>query len=194
MAVDVSRPKSPSRILFLNHTTLPCRDPYAGARFYTAVFNCDVDSEEHHNQVFLGMRICDGVTLDCFGVEGYGQLTLEQTHPHHAFEIAPEDVVWWIERLQWWGVPFEARARRSSGSVALYFRDPDGHHLEITCPQYPDELFDQLPPLDYRQGEHLTPMNSAWPPPERAEEAERQFQVKLEALRARKQRRDAPRK
>jgi len=193
MAID-ARPKSSTRILSLNHTTLPCRDPYTAARFYTAVFNCDVASEEHHNQVFVGVPICDSVVIDCFGVEGYGQLTVEQTHPHHAFDIAPDDVIWWMERLQYWQVPFEARARRGSGSVALYFRDPDGHHLEVTCQHYPDELFDHLPPLDYKQGEHRTPMNSAWPPPEREEEAERQFRTKLEGLRARKQREEASRR
>lgn len=180
--------KAPSRILSLNHTTLPCRDPYATARFYTAVFNCDVEQEESRNHVFLGMRICEGVMLDCFGVEGYGELTQDQTHPHHAFEIGPEDVLWWIERLQKWEVPFSARARRRHGSLALYFRDPDGHHLEIMCPRCPDDLFDRLPPLSYEEGEHRTPLNQNWPPPRRAEEAERQFQAKLEALRSRKQR------
>jgi len=186
MTLDTASAKAPSRILSLNHTTLPCRDPYAAATFYTAVFNCDVEQEEHHNQTFLGMRICPTVMVDCFGVQGYGQLSVEQTHPHHAFEIGPEDVLWWIGNLQYWEVPFEARARRRSGSVALYFRDMDGHHLEVTCPSCPDELFDRLPPLDYKEGEHRTPMNDQWPTPERAEEARRQFETKLEALRARK--------
>ena len=122
--------------------------------------------------------------LDCFGVEGYGQLTIDETHPHHAFEIAADDVMWWIDRLQYWQVPFEARARRRSGSVALYFRDPDGHHLEVMCPTCPDELFDRLPALHYAEGEHLTPLNDNWPSSQRAEEAERQFQAKLQALRA----------
>lgn len=34
------------------------------------------------------------------------------------------------------------------------------HHLEVMCPSCPDELFDQLPPRHYAEGEHSTPMNN----------------------------------
>lgn len=174
-----------SRIVRLNHTTLGCADPYRTAMFYTAVFNSDLASEVTHNHTFLGVPVCESVMLDCFGVEGYGSLTLEQTHPHHAFEVDAEDVMWWIQQLEYWGVPFAARARPRSGSLALYFRDPDGHHLEIMCPSCPADLFGRLPPLPYEEAgtEHATPMNEHWPPPPRADEAKRQFEAKLAAVR-----------
>jgi predicted enzyme related to lactoylglutathione lyase len=179
------------RIRGLNHFTLPVRDRYAAARFYTAVFNCEIDHESAPDRVQkglarslqVGVTLCDGVQLDLFE-QGYGQPAVEQSHPHHAFDVRAEDIPLWVEQLRYWGVPFVGpMTRAGTRGCEIYFNDPDGNHLELHCSDYPDELRQQLPVGPYDKQRVVI---HAWPPPERAAEAERQFQEKLARMRARK--------
>jgi catechol 2,3-dioxygenase-like lactoylglutathione lyase family enzyme len=57
------------------------------------------------------------------------------TGPQHiAFGIPREQIDDWTERLADQGVAIESRLEWPSGSIALYFRDPDGHSLELATP------------------------------------------------------------
>jgi predicted enzyme related to lactoylglutathione lyase len=179
------------RIRGLNHFTLPVRDRYAAARFYTAVFNCEIDHESAPDRVQkglarslqVGVTLCEGVQLDLFE-QDYGQPAVEQSHPHHAFDVRAEDIPLWVEQLRYWGVPFVGpMTRAGTRGCEIYFNDPDGNHLELHCSDYPDELRQQLPVGPYDKQRVVI---HAWPPPERAAEAERQFQEKLARMRARK--------
>jgi catechol 2,3-dioxygenase-like lactoylglutathione lyase family enzyme len=53
---------------------------------------------------------------------------------HLAFSIAAEDERDWTERLGAVGVPVESRVEWPRGGFSLYFRDPDGHLLELVSP------------------------------------------------------------
>jgi catechol 2,3-dioxygenase-like lactoylglutathione lyase family enzyme len=53
---------------------------------------------------------------------------------HLAFTIAAEDERDWIERLSAANVPIESRVEWPRGGFSLYFRDPDGHLLELVSP------------------------------------------------------------
>ena len=53
---------------------------------------------------------------------------------HVAFSIAPDELSAWQERLQAAGVNLEGRTQWPRGGVSVYFRDPDGHLLEIATP------------------------------------------------------------
>jgi hypothetical protein len=167
------------------------RDRYAAARFYTAVFNCEVDHESSPDRVQkglarslqVGVTLCDGIELDLFE-QDYGQPTVDQAHPHHAFDVAADQVPLWVEQLRYWGVPFVGPITRAgTHGCEIYLNDPDGNHLELHCSQYPDELRAQLPVGPYDKS--LTVIH-AWPTPERAEEAERQLAEKLARMRARR--------
>src|SRR6266849_6107360 len=114
MAVETSSPSGTRmRIRGLNHFTLPVRDRYAAARYYTAVFNCELDHESSPDRVHKGLarslqvcvQLCNGIQLDLFE-QDYGQPTADQSHPHHAFDVAAEDLPHWGEQLRYWGVPF----------------------------------------------------------------------------------------
>jgi catechol 2,3-dioxygenase-like lactoylglutathione lyase family enzyme len=59
--------------------------------------------------------------------DGTGQL-------HLAFAITAADWDNWEARLQQAGVPVESRVRWSEGGRSLYFRDPDGHLVELATP------------------------------------------------------------
>jgi tRNA(adenine34) deaminase len=53
---------------------------------------------------------------------------------HLAFSIAREEVGLWEERLARLNVPIESRVACAEGATSLYFRDPDGHLLELITP------------------------------------------------------------
>jgi catechol 2,3-dioxygenase-like lactoylglutathione lyase family enzyme len=59
--------------------------------------------------------------------DGRGQL-------HVAFAIAADEVEAWEGRLREFGVEVESMVRGPRGGTSLYFRDPDGHLVELLTP------------------------------------------------------------
>ena len=53
---------------------------------------------------------------------------------HIAFGIARSDLAAWENWLQSQGIEIESRRKWKYGGEALYFRDPDGHLLEVVTP------------------------------------------------------------
>ncbi len=53
---------------------------------------------------------------------------------HFAFAIKAPDLEAWAARLDEHGVAVESRVEWSAGGVSLYFRDPDGHSVELATP------------------------------------------------------------
>ena len=53
---------------------------------------------------------------------------------HFALSIDPGELAAWEQRLVSHGVPIEGRVRWDRGGTSLYFRDPDGHLLELATP------------------------------------------------------------
>jgi catechol 2,3-dioxygenase-like lactoylglutathione lyase family enzyme len=53
---------------------------------------------------------------------------------HVAFAIDANDLETWEQRLEADGVSIEGRVRWPRGGTSLYFRDPDGHLLEVATP------------------------------------------------------------
>jgi catechol-2,3-dioxygenase len=60
--------------------------------------------------------------------DGHGRL-------HLAFAIPADSLAAWERRLGEQSVAIESRVMWPSGSVSLYFRDPDGHSLEVATPR-----------------------------------------------------------
>lgn len=50
---------------------------------------------------------------------------------HFAFAIAMTDLELWEERLASLDIAVESRVQWERGGVSLYFRDPDGHSVEL---------------------------------------------------------------
>lgn len=61
------------------------------------------------------------------GHDGHGPL-------HIAFAVAADELVEWEKRLKECGIPIESRVTWPRGGTSLYFRDPDGHVLELATP------------------------------------------------------------
>jgi catechol 2,3-dioxygenase-like lactoylglutathione lyase family enzyme len=53
---------------------------------------------------------------------------------HVAFAIAADELAPWEERLRERGIPVEGRTDWPRGGRSIYFRDPDGHQLELATP------------------------------------------------------------
>jgi catechol 2,3-dioxygenase-like lactoylglutathione lyase family enzyme len=53
---------------------------------------------------------------------------------HFAFAIDRSELAPWEQRLREKGVPVESRVDWELGGTSLYFRDPDGHLVELATP------------------------------------------------------------
>jgi catechol 2,3-dioxygenase-like lactoylglutathione lyase family enzyme len=53
---------------------------------------------------------------------------------HVAFAIAKDELPKWEKRLDAYNIPIEGRTTWKRGGESIYFRDPDGHLLELATP------------------------------------------------------------
>ncbi len=76
-----------------------------------------------------------GATLVPFPTQG-GVLPSHDGHgpAHFAFAIDRDAAPAWIARLAALDVPIEGRVRWARGGESVYFRDPDGHSVELATP------------------------------------------------------------
>jgi len=129
----------------VNHileTALYVADPEIAAGFYEGLFGWRRLLEQERmialavgdsNQVLLLFRVGGSLngeqTPGGFipGHDGRGQL-------HVAFAISAEEVGSWQARLAEQGVAIESVNRPERGGTSIYFRDPDGHCIELASP------------------------------------------------------------
>lgn len=110
-------------------------DVSVSARFYKSVFGFQVISDFGErgcamqagaHQVLLLFRK-GGSRSTPSPHDGDGNL-------HVAFAIGPSELAHWEAWLADNQIPIEERRAWDRGGVSLYFRDPDGHLLEIATP------------------------------------------------------------
>jgi catechol 2,3-dioxygenase-like lactoylglutathione lyase family enzyme len=85
------------------------------------------------NSVLLLFR--RGATLETVQMPG-GTIPPHDGHGplHIAFAIAADELKAWEDRLSRHGIGIEGRTHWSRGGDSVYFRDPDGHLLELATP------------------------------------------------------------
>jgi catechol 2,3-dioxygenase-like lactoylglutathione lyase family enzyme len=76
-----------------------------------------------------------GATLETVRMPG-GTIPPHDGHGplHVAFAVKAEALADWEKRLDEHGVAIEGRTKWSRGGLSIYFRDPDGHLLELATP------------------------------------------------------------
>jgi catechol 2,3-dioxygenase-like lactoylglutathione lyase family enzyme len=116
----------------LNHTIVAARDPQASAQFLAGILGLQVDPPLSH---FTPVTVANHVTLD------YDQ-SLDTIQPcHYAFLASDDEFDAAFARIRDAGIDFFADPacrkagqtyhRDSDGGRGVYFRDPDGHLMEI---------------------------------------------------------------
>jgi catechol 2,3-dioxygenase-like lactoylglutathione lyase family enzyme len=117
----------------LNHTIVPAHDPKASAQFLAGILGLPVDPPLAH---FTPITLANGVSLD------YDHS--DDVHVnHYAFQLSDEEFEAAFGRIKDAGIPYYADPGcRQAGQVyaskngrrGAYFRDPNGHLMEILTP------------------------------------------------------------
>jgi len=120
--------------IVLNHTIVPVRDKVASARFFAGLFGLPFDEKVDH---FAPVKVNDTLTL-LFAQES------EFEHHHYAFHVSDAEFDAIFSRikqahLSYGSAPWsihDGKLNDWNGGRGVYFRDPDGHVLELmTVPQ-----------------------------------------------------------
>jgi catechol 2,3-dioxygenase-like lactoylglutathione lyase family enzyme len=115
----------------LNHTIVAARDPQASAQFLAGILGLQVDPPLAH---FTPVTLANHVTLD------YDQSRDDIRPCHYAFLAADDEFDAAFTRIKDAGIVFFADPggqkagqiySHDDGVRGVYFRDPDGHLMEI---------------------------------------------------------------
>ena len=119
----------------LNHTIVMARDKEASARFFTEILGLP---EAIRFGPFQVVELDNGVSLDFYES---GDKTVSQ---HYAFLITETEFDEIFARIRerdidYWADPGQSRPgeiNRKDGGRGVYFKDPNGHLLEIITRPY----------------------------------------------------------
>jgi catechol 2,3-dioxygenase-like lactoylglutathione lyase family enzyme len=125
----------PFRIGKIGHVVLNVADVERSARFYAEVLGFQV-SDAYPEQMVKGGMVFLRCNPDHHGIAlvGSAEAPAGNTDLNHvAFEVGSlDEVVRAHDHLREHGVPIDFAGRRRAGcQIAVEFRDPDGHRLEI---------------------------------------------------------------
>jgi len=128
----------PPRVNGILETSLYVEHPTRSVEFYRRVFGfelIDTDQKEGINDQtrLCPMRAGDRSVLLLFK-KGATADTDATGSIHIAFGISRSDLPAWEAWLSQQGITIESRTTWKHGGEALYFRDPDGHLLEVVTP------------------------------------------------------------
>ena len=119
----------------IGHVVLNCRDLERSIRFYTEVLGFQVSDVYPEEMVPGGMAFLrcntDHHGIGLIGGMKKGAATLDWNHL--AFEVGSlDEVLLAAKRVREHGAAVDFEGRRRAGvQIAVEFRDPDGHRLEI---------------------------------------------------------------
>ena len=119
----------------LNHTIVPARDPQASAQFLADILGLTVSAPLAH---FTPVTLANKVSLD------YDQADDFEPH-HYAFMVSDQEFDAAFARIQDGGISYYGdprcqkigeiyRSNYIEGRRGTYFRDPNGHLMEILTP------------------------------------------------------------
>ncbi|MDX1513627.1 MAG: VOC family protein [Gammaproteobacteria bacterium] len=113
----------------LDHTIVPARDKVRAARFFARIFGLPFEDDGGH---FAAVQVNDRLTLDFADSENFG------SH-HYAFKVSEQEFNEIFGHIEAEGITFGSGPRaledmqinRRGRGRGVYFRDPDGHVLEL---------------------------------------------------------------
>lgn len=113
----------------LNHTIVPAHDKVDSAKFFARIFGLQYEGAVSH---FAPVQVNDSLTLD------FDNRTQFESH-HYAFKVSEEDFDAIFGQIEAEGIPYgsgpfsleDMKLNHRSGGRGVYFRDPNGHILEL---------------------------------------------------------------
>lgn len=119
----------------IGHVVLNCRDLERSIKFYTEVLGFQV-SDVYPDEMVPGGMVFLRCNTDHHGIGLVGTLGKESSSTelnHVAFEVGTlDEVLLAAQRLRKCGATIDFEGRRRAGvQIAVEFRDPDNHRLEI---------------------------------------------------------------
>ena len=146
---DSTPSTNPLRLDSLSHIALPVRNLDRSELFYTQVLGSEVIDRIDVEQMPPERRYESHLDVRWGPIElrlykqPFGEPTIEQAHPHHAFNTNGWMVDKWIDHFASWGVPSVIVCRQHGQvgmgdkcRIELYFLDPDGNPLEMDVDDY----------------------------------------------------------
>ena len=121
--------------VLLNHTIVNARDRYASAQFLVEILGLEQPTTYGP---FVVVQVHNGVSLDFADDHG-------TPHPqHYAFLVSEEEFDQILGRIRerglpYWADPFQDRPgeiNTNDGGRGVYWKDPNGHVLEIITRPY----------------------------------------------------------
>jgi catechol 2,3-dioxygenase-like lactoylglutathione lyase family enzyme len=118
----------------LNHTIVPARDKEASARFFARIFGLSYEAPHGH---FAPVHVNESLTLL------FDQESDVPSH-HYAFHVGDTEFDAILTRVREAGLAYgsapwsltDGKLNDWNGGRGVYFKDPDGHILELmTVPQ-----------------------------------------------------------
>lgn len=124
----------------LNHTVVPAHDKVASAKFFARIFGLRFD--EGAIDYFAPVRVNDTLTMDFADRDQWTTTSADHDHfevHHYAFKVSEAEFDEIFERIQAEGIPYgsgpgsleDMDINHRGGGRGVYFRDPDGHVLEL---------------------------------------------------------------
>ena len=135
-----------SRVCGIIETALYVEDLQQSVEFYQRVFDF---ATLHASERLAALRVAPGQVLLIMkrgasaepSVMSFGVIPPSDAAgaQHLAFGIRPEQLSGWRDRLQQYGVEVESALDWPEGGHSLYFRDPDGHCIEVKTSDWEGE-------------------------------------------------------
>lgn len=118
----------------LNHTIVPCFDKVESAKFYSRVFGFEYVGAFSH---FIVVRVNDTLCLDFDNKETFASI-------HYAFKVSEQEFDDIFGRIKTENIKYgsgpgtadDMAINHNYGGRGVYFRDPNGHLLEILTMDY----------------------------------------------------------
>lgn len=113
----------------LNHTIVPCENKEESAKFYCKIFGFEYVGAFSH---FIVVRVNDTLSLDFDNRERFDA-------NHYALKVSEQEFDQIFARLETENIPYGSGPmtpdnmdiNHNYGGRGVYFRDPNGHLLEI---------------------------------------------------------------
>ena len=115
----------------LNHTIVPARDKVASAKFFARILGLPFDEKAAGH--FAPVRVNESLTMD------FGDGDTFEVH-HYAFKVSEAEFDAMFGRILAERIPYgsgppnpfdDMKINHRDGGRGVYFRDPDGHVLEL---------------------------------------------------------------